>query len=112
MPLFRKKTTLILMKMNAENLNRKSNGISLNEAIEDFIFHCKFEKNLNTKTLKAYHTDLNQFAQYIEPDIKSTKIEDITKCVLKTYLQIISHFKTKTIKRKVASLKAMFNFLE
>ena len=100
------------MKMNTDNLNRKNNGISLNEAIEDFIFHCKFEKNLNIKTLKAYQTDLNQFVQYIEPDIKNTKIENITKYVLKTYLQIISHFKTKTIKRKVASLKAMFNFLE
>ncbi len=37
---------------------------------------------------------------------------DITKESLKAYLQEIYHFKAKIIKRKVASLKAMFNYLE
>lgn len=76
--------------------------------IEDFLFHCQYEKNLSIKTINAYAIDLNQFKLYV----KSCEIDIIGKESIKGYLQIISKFKPKTTKRKVASLKAMFNYLE
>lgn len=98
--------------MSTKDLSTNTSGISVNDAIEGFLFHCRFEKNLNSKTLEAYTIDLRQFATYVKAIIEDQKIVNVTKEILKTYLQEISHFKPKTIKRKVASLKAMFNYLE
>lgn len=98
--------------MSTKDLSINTSEISINDAIEGFLFHCRFEKNLNSKTLGAYTIDLRQFSTYVKAIIEDQKIVNVTKEMLKTYLQEISHFKPKTIKRKVASLKAMFNYLE
>jgi len=98
--------------MNVEILNENSNEMSINEVINGFIFHCQFEKNLSPKTLKAYNADLMQFVSNVIDCGEEQKFNCIHKETLKAYLQTISHFKPKTIKRKVATLKAMFNYLE
>lgn len=86
--------------------------MTIDKAINEFLFHCQYEKNLNEKTLRAYKIDLNQFASYIKDTVAATDIKHMTKETLKDYLQVIADFKPKTIKRKIASLKAMLNFLE
>lgn len=78
-------------------------------AIAEFLWHCRFEKNLDEKTIRAYRTDLLQFAG------EGAEIDDlfrITKADIKSYLQRISGFEYKTIRRKLASLRAMLNFFE
>ena len=87
-------------------------SVSIADVIGRFLFHCQYERNLNPKTLRAYTTDLKQFSDYVSGVSAETDIHQLTKEVLKGYLQKISHFKAKTIKRKIASLKAMFNHLE
>ena len=79
-------------------------------AIENFKFHCKYEKNLNPKTLRAYEIDINQFLE----DFFSYKIKEISKSELKEYIEKLynNNYKIKTIKRKIAVLKAFFNYLE
>jgi integrase/recombinase XerD len=42
----------------------------------------------------------------------SVKIEEISKIELKEYLEAIASLKPKSIKRKIATIKALFNFLE
>jgi len=86
--------------------------MTLQTTINEFLTHCKFEKNLNSKTLKAYKTDLSQFLNFIENEDVRGDIRKIDKTILKKYLQKLSSLKTKTIKRKMACLKAMFNYLE
>ncbi len=81
----------------------------ITKAIEDFLWHCRFEKNLDDKTIKAYNVDLKQFAHTIG---NAYTFKEISKSEIKKYLQCISHFKHKTIKRKLASLRAMFNYFE
>lgn len=90
----------------------ESHCMTIDKAINEFLFHCQYEKNLNEKTLRAYKIDLNQFASYIKDTVAATDIKHMTKETLKDYLQAIADFKPKTIKRKIASLKAMLNFLE
>ncbi len=34
---------------------------TIQQAIDEFIFHCQYEKNLSSKTIKAYTIDLKQF---------------------------------------------------
>jgi len=86
--------------------------MTLQTAINEFLAHCQFEKNLNSKTITAYTIDLKQFSNFIENEDSSTDVRKIDKIILKKYLQKLSSLKTKTIKRKMACLKAMFNYLE
>lgn len=81
-------------------------------AIEEFLFHCEFEKRLSEKTLKFYAIDLKQLETYMVSHYKITDVSTICKEELKQYIQSISNFKPKTTKRKIATTKAMFNFLE
>ena len=85
----------------------------MEKQIKDFLFHCKYEKNLSTKTLTAYEIDLRQFESHCTKDEAPLHIRNVDKYVLKQYLETISpKFKPKTLKRKLASLKAFFNHLQ
>jgi len=87
-------------------------GMLIGKVIDSFLFHCQYEKNLNLKTIKAYRTDLIQFAAYMESSLQKRDVNVLQKEDIKNYLQEISPLKPKTVKRKIASLKAMFNFME
>ena len=86
--------------------------IKFSNAISNFLLHCKFEKGLSENTLKFYAIDLKQFQKYLIQINHSSILAEIDKEVLRNYFQLISNFKSKTIKRKLASLKVLFNFLE
>lgn len=78
----------------------------------DFLRHCRYEKNLSEKTLTAYSTDLRQFATFLQSHELPLLLQNITKVELRSYLESIAHLKSKSIKRKIATLKALFNYLE
>lgn len=81
--------------------------------IKNFLFHCKYERNLSTKTLTAYEIDLRQFKSFCIEINTSLLIQNMDKYILKQYLEKISpKFKPKTLKRKLASLKAFFNYMQ
>ena len=76
---------------------------------ENYLDYCKTQKMLDKKTLKAYSTDLSQFVSFFNnSDIHTISITDIEKYI--GYLH--QNFKPKTAKRKLASIKAFYNFLE
>lgn len=81
-------------------------------AIASFIDHCMFEKNLSTKTIKAYKIDLKQILKFIKERNFSDNISEISKAEIKGYLESITQLKPKSIKRKGATFKSLFNFLE
>lgn len=89
--------------MEANENNQKATTV-----IQDFLWHCEFEKKLSEKTLNAYKADLLQFVS----NIGDLNISEVTKDILRKYLQAISHFRHKTIKRKIATIKAMLNYYE
>lgn len=75
------------------------------EQVKRYLEYCEFRKELDWNTLKAYRTDLKQFFEYTKEDIsEKSKIEDYITELHKKYKQ-------KTIKRKIASVKAYFNYL-
>jgi integrase/recombinase XerD len=80
----------------------------MNDHILTFIFHCRIEKKLNEKTIKAYEIDLTQFKSFN----KNIEIIDISKKELKSYFSYLSKYSKKTIKRKIATLKTFFSYLE
>lgn len=85
---------------------------TINEVVALFISHCKFEKHLSAKTVESYSIDLRQFREFLTKLPAVDKILDVDKDVLKGYIEFLSNYKPRTIKRKIATLKAVFNFLE
>lgn len=83
--------------------------MNIKTTIEGFLFHCRIEKNLSPKTLKAYSTDLDQFKSFLG---NKEKIADVDKQDIRDFLSAVSHLKPKSVKRKIATVKALFNFLE
>lgn len=86
--------------------------MNIDKLLEDFFFHCEFEKNLNPKTLRAYLIDISQFKSF--DNIENMHISDIDKDILKSYIKYLysQELKPKSIKRKLATLKVFFNYLE
>ena len=82
---------------------------NLQTLIENYLVHCNNQKRLDSKTLKAYRIDLTQFCQQLPPSTSS----DIPPCLLEDYIaNLHQKYKPKTVKRKIASIKAFFHYLE
>jgi integrase/recombinase XerD len=87
--------------------------MTVQEAISQFLFHCQYEKNLSPKTLKAYSIDLRQFRTYLETELNLTELAQIDKIPLRAYIKsLFGPLAEKSIKRKIATLKALFHHLE
>jgi len=80
---------------------------TLKDLIRNYLEHCEIRKELNKKTLKAYRIDLKQFSEYMQEYGNYTD-----KSTLNDYISLIhQQYKPKTTKRKIASIKAFFNYL-
>lgn len=78
--------------------------INLNLQIERFLNYCMSRKALNEKTIKAYRIDLRQFSEYTD--------NTFSKEMICRYIDILhERFKPKTVKRKIASIKAFTHYL-
>lgn len=85
---------------------------SISKATNDFIKHCKIEKALSPKTVKAYRTDLTQLIEFLKKRGYTNDINAVSKNELRDYIESKSTLKPKSLKRKIASIKAMFSYLE
>lgn len=75
--------------------------------IAQYLSYCNLEKVLDSKTQKAYQIDLLQFADYI-----LGRGSDLSKDSLQAYLsELHRQYKIKSVKRKIASLRAFLNYL-
>lgn len=82
---------------------------SLAGAIRDFCFHCRYEKNLNDKTVAAYGSDLRHFSASLNGSV-GVALAAVSSQDLRAYLRSLAAYKPKTIKRRVATLKAFFRY--
>lgn len=81
---------------------------TLNDFILEYLDYCKYRKRLDEKTLKAYGIDLKQYAAFT-----SNPSESLTRDTVDTFLtNLHKQYRPKTVKRKIASLKAFFHYLE
>ena len=82
---------------------------TLQTNIEHYLEYCKNQKCLDEKTLKAYRIDLGQFCE--QTSIQN--VTEVTSDVLENYIASLhQQYKPKTVKRKIASIKALFHYLE
>ena len=79
---------------------------NLEGKVRSYLEYCEMQKRLDGKTLKAYRIDLRKFLEEIVD-------AEITVDLLEEYIsKLHEKFKPKTVKRKIASLKAFFHYLE
>ena len=82
---------------------------NLQNQISNYLEYCQNQKCLDSKTLKAYRIDLKQFHSAI-PSIAPIQV---TSEILENYIASLHQtYKPKTVKRKIASIKAFFRYLE
>ena len=81
---------------------------TLRSYISEYIEYCEYRKRLDSKTLKAYKIDLKQFEDFCT---------DLSDCFAKSVVDdfitnLHKQYKPKTVRRKIASLKAFFHHME
>ena len=82
---------------------------NLQTHIDEYLNYCETQKRLDAKTLKAYKIDLTQLIS----EIATENIVDITPTMLESFIaNLHTKYKPKTVKRKIASIKALFHYFE
>lgn len=80
--------------------------MGIQEKVTGYLDYCEFRKNLDKKTLKAYRIDLRQYFDFFGP-------EDPQKEQIENYItNLHKNFKQKTVKRKIATIRAFYAYLE
>lgn len=75
--------------------------------LDSYLDHCQYEKALNAHTLKAYKKDISQFIYF-----SSMQAAPFSKENIQSYIAWLHDgYAVRSVKRKIASLKAFFAYL-
>jgi site-specific recombinase XerD len=83
-----------------------------NAAVTQFLEHCRIAKHLSANTLRAYGSDLADFAGVVGG---RTRVDDVDREAVRRYVRALvdeKHLKATTVKRRIATLKVLFRWLE
>lgn len=81
--------------------------IPIEHSVEQYLKVCRNQKRLDFKTIKAYRIDLHQFSEFLLRNNIS-----LEKASISAYLEELNqHFKPRSVKRKLASIKAFCRYL-
>ena len=84
-------------------------NVQANNLTTDYLNFCLSRKNLDQKTIKSYTIDLRQYFEFT----MESAIEWTNKKSIEQYIDLLHcKYKPKSVKRKIASLKAFFHYLE
>jgi integrase/recombinase XerD len=83
----------------------------MNQLIHDFITYLGVERGLAVNTLESYGRDLRQYSEYLEAD--SETLDAVSRSTVVNYLLHLQGQgkATATIARRLAALKAFYQFL-
>lgn len=82
--------------------------MDLKREIKKYLYYCEHQKKLDIKTTRAYKVDLEQFLIFMEKYDYA-----VEKDILNEYIvNLHSNYKPRSVKRKIASIKAFFSYLE
>lgn len=92
--------------LNYHKKGYRGGHMKTKEELQQYLNYCEFQKTLDSKTLKAYRIDLKQY-------LGKVQLEEPSKQEIENYIaELHKKYKQKTVKRKIASIKAFYNYLE
>jgi integrase/recombinase XerC len=82
------------------------------EAIGNFMDYLEFEKRFSVHTLRAYRTDLQQFAQFLRAEEQIEKIDEISSPIIRSWLVKLMEegIDPRSVNRKITALKTFFKY--
>lgn len=82
-------------------------------AIRSFIDYCKYQKRYSPFTVRSYHDDLVQFFDYLDQQFGKVSLDKIDHNNIRSWLALLKEkgITSKTINRKISSLKSFFKYL-
>lgn len=81
--------------------------------IQQFLDYLSFEKRYSQHTVISYRTDLDQFYTFLSELCGDPDLKNVTSTQIRSWLALLKKEKTssKTINRKLSTLKSFFKFL-
>lgn len=83
--------------------------------LDNFLRYLDAERNYSSKTISAYHADIDEFISFVELrfDSKSFNVNEITKNEIRSFLGELSRnrLQKKSIARKLSAIKSFFKYL-
>jgi integrase/recombinase XerC len=81
--------------------------------MELFFKYLQYEKRYSPHTLTSYHTDLGQFAQYLDQVYQITDPIEADHTIIRSWLLTLvqNNIKPRSINRKIACLRSYYRFL-
>jgi integrase/recombinase XerC len=88
--------------------------LALGEAIARFVTHLDGERRASPRTVEAYGRDLGQLRRFAEESLgRPVALGEVDRALLRAFLAHTARAATPaTIGRKIASIRALFRFLE
>ena len=84
-------------------------NIQFDLKVNQYLNFCFHRKNLDKKTIKSYSIDLKQFENFNNEN----NFDWQSKSAIEIYIESLhTQFQPKSVKRKIASIKAFFHYLE
>ena len=79
-----------------------------------FLDYCRYEKDLDHKSIKAYTIDLRQFQEFLAiAHPKRASLRAVDKEWARKYAhELFKKYEPRTAKRKIATLKSFYGYLE
>jgi integrase/recombinase XerC len=86
---------------------------SANTYIQSFLDYLKFEKRYSQHTILSYQNDLEQFFAYLKSQYEIENLKEISATLIKSWLAELQEDKiqSKSINRKISTLKSFFKYL-
>lgn len=80
--------------------------------IQEFLNYLAFQKRYSRNTVISYETDLKAFFEFVFLEYNITDIKEITSPMVRSWLASLKEKKmvSKTINRKISSLKSFFKY--
>ena len=81
---------------------------TIQQKITRYLQDCEYQKGLDSKTLKAYRIDLTQFIVFMEQGNQQLDRDGVMAYIASLH----QSYKPRSVRRKIASLKAFCGYLE
>src|SRR5437879_2609619 len=96
---------------HADSRSHPNSSIQIERLIDQFIEYRRVARNNSLHTLKAYSSDLAQFAGYLDTR-RITSAESVNLAILRAFLASLleNEYERATLARKQAALRAFFGW--